>query len=42
MLKATLFAAYLFSFTLPAFADIRQIDEAAIVKSVGAPALKKV
>ncbi|MCO7626398.1 hypothetical protein NJC08_08230 [Pseudomonas fluorescens] len=43
MLKATLAAASLFAFSLPAaFADIRQIDEAAIVKAIDAPVLKKV
>lgn len=42
MLKASLAAAFLvFSFST-AFADIQHVDEAAIVKAVGAPVLKKI
>lgn len=43
MLNAMLAVTSLFTFTLStAFADISQIDEAAIVKAVDAPLLKKV
>lgn len=43
MRKVATAVTSLLSFSLPAaFADIREIDEAAIVKAIGAPVLKRV
>lgn len=42
MLKATLAAASLLTYLPTAFADIHKIDEAAIVKAIDSPVLKKV
>lgn len=42
MLKATLAAASLVTFSIPAaFADIRHVDESAIVKAVDKPVIRK-